>query len=1788
MSLSSTRLGSLSSKEEGLSPRREDKSQDPIDSPAGGLVQRCVIIQRDERGYGLTVSGDNPVFVQSVKDHGAAARAGVQQGDRIVKVNGTLVINSNHIEVVKLIKSGSYVALTLLGRPLGQQTKDSPQTPPVKATSPPVDKTPVSTPDRTSITGPQPVDARKQEELTQLKLDTLKAMHNKAIAEYQNIRKDKDYGRNPEKLKGLLEDKLKTVKTLENQLHSVSPTDSYIISLSNLSRDSGTSDSLEPSLNQDVFDQPTYRHPSWLPAGPRHAKTGSVPVSIYASPDSSSRVNLPRSQSDAYTKHRLTSIESASALQSGSRPVRSESAKTSESKSLPSTVLDGTSMPHSPQLTPNTSPTPTHPQNRHDSDSLDADSRDSRRDSGVHVGTMSLEDSTPSAYRKVNPQQAEIISAEDDEFSEEEEDSEDHGPFMALTLLEKKPAHMAIFLHYLISNSDPSPLFFCIVADVYENSQASYKDLRKWAYEITATFLANNAPLRVEVDDYTLSTIEDILQSKNDKEDLLRMIFHSAKSAAMNITDELLADFRRQKSLGLGNIYGVHELQDSQSKQKDMQIINKYLSPHLDGLLPKEEENTESSHRNEAMAAALVTFFKHVGGIKSTLQGTQIDRVPSFVAKDKRSIKFPVMTNKKNSITLKGHSLTAQHFSQITHCAHCHNMIGGLGYPGYTCSSCEMHFHKYCISKMEECCGKKKKRMSVLSDIIRKQSNVTNPATKDSTKSHDDKVDPSASPGPPMFEIKSLADEKDPDLNRLKEQGHSVGNLVQIYEHTGKSPESEQTPATKKKGTEIGRSESMKGRGDQRSEKSSGTRRTKRPHELSYTDIRDVDVDETLKSLNNSGSSSTSSLSTSNSSEAVHELKQLIEDDSDFDVEPELPPLKQLFTDDTVKKLKPKEKKRQEVINELFYTERSHVRNMKVLDRVFFRPMTAEPHVIHQGLVNQLFPNLEQLINLHSSLNNAMKNRRKENPVVGEVGDILLQRFDGEAGSEFREGCAIFCRNQSYALEQLRIKQRRDEKFSRLLAEAESNPLCRRLQLKDLIPTAFQRLTKYPLLIENLMKYTQTNSEDYSRLERALKRSKSILDYVNQAVRECENHQRLVEINKRVDRRPFENSNNPDALEYKNLDLTKRKLVHDGMLSWRLSRNKQIDLHVVLLEDILVLLQKQDDRLVLKCQSTLKSPVVAGKDDTKDTHSPVIRLTNLLTRNVATDKKAFFLVSNPNLKPQIYELVSSSSEDRKRWFKHITDACESYKNPKNDLHSQKDNSSNQDNQSRQRESEQITEIRPQITSPDRQREGSGWVKHNNNPADPCTNHEQEVHGLLPDIQTHRQDQITVVRPQIITRHGHRKKPRENSEGVSGSPTPCSASNVVERDDPWVERVGISDHISGIDHSQLIQPEDVTVTDPEISVAEPVLTPQEKLRRADNQLRQTLAEKEQIAAEILGVSLDQSHLSAEQLSLDLDSDPRDLVAAAIQQHNEILALLSECCVPGPSDKDSVQSSPSSASRNAAVTPTPENSTASPSQPAGSMPIPMDKLRLMAGRMNSILSNLLTVVGNKEEEQDRLRQELKSAQQQLAMVKELKGSNFYQSERPSSMVSVGSSVSESLEETQASVDELHRMLMGDVGSMIRAEDVLMADSTFTQSTDLDCSDWADVSELDTADGPNKQQVTDVDDEIYSEDKGGSSGEEGSAKFFPAEETLEATGEQSCAVEEDDSGEQSANAIATEEEIPETVIHGDGEVEPADSTAINTDQSESSVPDTGQRADEGTSVDSGAENTDSNTTV
>lgn len=62
---------------------------------------------------------------------------------------------------------------------------------------------------------------------------------------------------------------------------------------------------------------------------------------------------------------------------------------------------------------------------------------------------------------------------------------------------------------------------------------------------------------------------------------------------------------------------------------------------------------------------------------------------------------------------------------------------------------------------------------------------------------------------------------------------------------------------------------------------------------------------------------------------------------------------------------------------------------------------------------------------------------------------------------------------------------------------------------------------------------------------------------------------------------------------FQNLDLTKHRLIHEGALNWRIAnRPKLIDLHVLLLEDVIILLQKQDEKFVLKFYSTTLSPII--------------------------------------------------------------------------------------------------------------------------------------------------------------------------------------------------------------------------------------------------------------------------------------------------------------------------------------------------------------------------------------------------------------------------------------------------------------------------------------------------------------------------------------------------------------------------------------------------------------------
>lgn len=132
-----------------------DNLESPTGSSNGGDKPKPklldLLICKDKNGYGMKVSGENPVFVDSVKEGGAAYRAGLQANDMILRVNLQNVRFSTHAEVVQLMKATQNVELTVqrnarnFNLPSGGLSSNlgTPTTP---------------TSQRNSITAPLPVD----------------------------------------------------------------------------------------------------------------------------------------------------------------------------------------------------------------------------------------------------------------------------------------------------------------------------------------------------------------------------------------------------------------------------------------------------------------------------------------------------------------------------------------------------------------------------------------------------------------------------------------------------------------------------------------------------------------------------------------------------------------------------------------------------------------------------------------------------------------------------------------------------------------------------------------------------------------------------------------------------------------------------------------------------------------------------------------------------------------------------------------------------------------------------------------------------------------------------------------------------------------------------------------------------------------------------------------------------------------------------------------------------------------------------------------------------------------------------------------------------------------------------------------------------------------------------------------------------------------------------------------------------------------------------------------------
>ncbi|GAB0090164.1 uncharacterized protein DMENIID0001_048560 [Sergentomyia squamirostris] len=307
---------------------------------------------------------------------------------------------------------------------------------------------------------------------------------------------------------------------------------------------------------------------------------------------------------------------------------------------------------------------------------------------------------------QANILQKPIISMEDDEISDQEGFIEEHGPFRSLSQLleQENSSYLAVFLNFVMSNSNPAPLLFYLITGLYK--EGSVKDMRKWAYEIHSTFLVPQAPLLwANVDESLAREVDDVLQKEYDKGEILRKIFWKSRIKAKDFINNQLQEFQVKRTAGLGTIYGPsdQQLQEAKGdKTKEQRIVEETLIPKLQQLVDElDREAPNECPKKSALCSALSTVLHRIFVTRSN-PNSPIDKVHHFVSREK-SFKSRLMGKSRKALVL-GHLLVLQQYYEVTHCNHCQNIIWGVSPQGYHCNHCELNIHRACSRILEEHC----------------------------------------------------------------------------------------------------------------------------------------------------------------------------------------------------------------------------------------------------------------------------------------------------------------------------------------------------------------------------------------------------------------------------------------------------------------------------------------------------------------------------------------------------------------------------------------------------------------------------------------------------------------------------------------------------------------------------------------------------------------------------------------------------------------------------------------------------------------------------------------------------------------------------------------------------------------------------------------------------------------------------------------------------------------------------------------------------------------------------
>ena len=197
------------------------------------------------------------------------------------------------------------------------------------------------------------------------------------------------------------------------------------------------------------------------------------------------------------------------------------------------------------------------------------------------------------------------------------------------------------------------------------------------------------------------------------------------------------------------------------------------------------------------------------------------------------------------------------------------------------------------------------------------------------------------------------------------------------------------------------------------------------------------------------------------------------------------------------------EHRRVEAVKEMISTEKSYVEDLFLMKAQFVTPLSK------MGVeLNRLFSNFLQITEVNNQI---LKDFDLAWSANQSLGSVFLNHLD--ALQCYKQ----YCENLNDASAFLQKVRTADPKIQAFLKTQLGNPVCKHLDLSSYILIPMQRITRYALLLRQILHYTSKTHHQYDSYVIALQLAEEFLDEINGAIKSRQSIGNIERIIKLVD-----------------------------------------------------------------------------------------------------------------------------------------------------------------------------------------------------------------------------------------------------------------------------------------------------------------------------------------------------------------------------------------------------------------------------------------------------------------------------------------------------------------------------------------------------------------------------------------------------------------------------------------------------------------------------------------------